>query len=203
DYREGDLDGDFYQTPYGLFSLAAQARAAGHEVKVFNLSAYRWDEVERVIARLDAPLFGMSCWTANRRGVGYAAEAIKRFHPDAHLVVGGPHAAPLAPEMLRHHPAIDTVTTGESDVTFLELVARLEHGEDMRGLAGAWYRTPEGIEQGPERNNLPRLDDLVAPQRYFDSHIFMTSRGCPWACTFCGAQSQWGRGFRAHSVPFV
>jgi tetratricopeptide (TPR) repeat protein len=37
----------------------------------------------------------------------------------------------------------------------------------------------------------------------FDTHIFMTSRGCPWACTFCGAESQWGRGFRANSVPYV
>src|SRR5205823_1787774 len=35
------------------------------------------------------------------------------------------------------------------------------------------------------------------------THILMTSRGCPWACTFCGAESQWGRGFRAHSVPYV
>jgi anaerobic magnesium-protoporphyrin IX monomethyl ester cyclase len=203
DYREGDLDGDFYQLPYGLLSLAAQARAAGHQVKVLNLSAYAWERVEEVIARLDAELFGMSCWTANRRGVGYAAEAIKRFHPQAHLVVGGPHAAPLAPEMLRHHPAIDTVTTGESDVTLLEIIGRLERGEGMRGLGGAWYRTEADIEEGPERHNLPRLDDLVSPQRYFDTHIFMTSRGCPWACTFCGAESQWGRGFRAHSVPFV
>jgi len=31
----------------------------------------------------------------------------------------------------------------------------------------------------------------------------MTSRGCPWSCTFCGAESSWGRGFRAHSVPYV
>ena len=31
----------------------------------------------------------------------------------------------------------------------------------------------------------------------------MTSRGCPWACTFCGAESSWGRGFRGHSVAYV
>src|SRR5258706_16423848 len=31
----------------------------------------------------------------------------------------------------------------------------------------------------------------------------MTSRGCPWACTFCGAESSWGRGFRGQSVPYV
>jgi tetratricopeptide (TPR) repeat protein len=31
----------------------------------------------------------------------------------------------------------------------------------------------------------------------------MTSRGCPWQCTFCGAETTWGRGFRGQSVPYV
>jgi radical SAM superfamily enzyme YgiQ (UPF0313 family) len=31
----------------------------------------------------------------------------------------------------------------------------------------------------------------------------MTSRGCPWQCTFCGAEATWGRGFRAHSIDYV
>ncbi len=31
----------------------------------------------------------------------------------------------------------------------------------------------------------------------------MTSRGCAWACTFCGAEATWGRGFRGQSVPYV
>src|SRR5262249_34172757 len=38
---------------------------------------------------------------------------------------------------------------------------------------------------------------------YFDTHILMTSRGCPWACTFCGAETSWGRGFRAQSIGYV
>jgi len=208
DYREGDLDGDFHQIPYGLLSLAAQAIRAGHQVKVLNLSAFAWSDVDQVVAALDAEVFGMSCWTANRRGVGYVAEAIRRHHPRAHVVVGGPHASPLPVDMLRHHGAIDTVTVSESELTFLELVDRLAASRDLVGLAGAVYRrggsrAEEAIEEGPHRANLENLDVLVAPQRYFDTHILMTSRGCPWACTFCGAESQWGRGFRGHSIPYV
>src|SRR5688572_16094165 len=96
EYREGDLDPDFYQTPYGLFSLGAQAIRAGHQVKILNLSAYPWAEVEQVLTNLGADLFGMSCWTANRRGVALAAKCIRQHHPDAHILVGGPHATPLA-----------------------------------------------------------------------------------------------------------
>ena len=43
EYREGDLDADFFQTPYGLFALGAQALRAGHQVKVINLSGLRVD----------------------------------------------------------------------------------------------------------------------------------------------------------------
>ncbi|MEO8904924.1 MAG: B12-binding domain-containing radical SAM protein, partial [Polyangiaceae bacterium] len=75
DYQAGDLDADFFQTPYGLFSLGAQALRAGHQVKVLNLSGFAWSKVEEVVASLDAELFGMSCWTSNRRGVALVASA--------------------------------------------------------------------------------------------------------------------------------
>src|SRR3954470_12435476 len=73
EYREGDLDPDFYQTPYGLFALGAAAMRSGHQVKVLNLSAYPWSKVDEILRELEADLYGMSCWTANRRGVAYAA----------------------------------------------------------------------------------------------------------------------------------
>jgi len=203
DYRAGDLDPDFYQTPYGLFSLGAQALRAGHQVKVMNLSAYAWREVDNVISKLEADLYGMSCWTANRRGVALAARAIRQHHPGAHIVVGGPHATPLATEMLRHVPEIDTVALGESEPAFLELVARLEMGQPTGGIAGTAYRKGGKVEIGGHREPVAELDSLASPHDYFDTHILMTSRGCPWACTFCGAETTWGRGFRGQSVPYV
>jgi radical SAM superfamily enzyme YgiQ (UPF0313 family) len=203
EYREGDLDPDFYQTPYGLFSLGAQAIRAGHHVKVLNLSAYPWSQVEDVIRQLDADLYGMSCWTANRRGVALAARSIREHHPRAHIVVGGPHATPLAAEMLQHVEEIDTVALGESEPAFLELIDRLQKGQPVTGIAGTAYRMSGRVELGGPQASIADLDSLASPQDYFDTHILMTSRGCPWACTFCGAETTWGRGFRGQSVPYV
>lgn len=203
DFEQGDLDADFYQTPYGLFTLGAQAIRAGHQVKVLNLSGFTWTQVEKVIAALEADLWGMSCWTANRRGVGLVAREIRRRYPRAHIVVGGPHATPLAIEMLEHHPEIDTVVLGEGEPTFLELIERLDRGEDPAGIAGTAYRAGIRVCLAPERGSVRDLDALAPPQDYFDTHILMTSRGCPWACTFCGAETTWGRGFRGNSVPYV
>jgi radical SAM superfamily enzyme YgiQ (UPF0313 family) len=203
EYAEGDLDADFFQTPYGLFALGAQALRAGHQVKVINLSGFAWPRVEEVVAALDAELFGLSCWTANRRGVALVARAIKRTHPRAHVVVGGPHATPLAKLMLAHHAEIDTISIGESETTFLELVDCLQSGQPATGLAGTAYRIGDRIEIGPERAAIEDLDTLASPHDWFDTHIVMTSRGCPWRCTFCGAETSWGRGYRGQSVQYV
>jgi anaerobic magnesium-protoporphyrin IX monomethyl ester cyclase len=203
EYREGDLDADFYQIPYGLLSIAAQAIRAGHQVKVLNLSAMTWPKVEEVLATLDADLYAMSCWTANRRGVALVAKAIRARRPKAPIVVGGPHASPFAKEILEHWPEVDVATIGESDHTFLEIVDRLGAGRSLRGLAGAAYRFEGRVEMGPSRASIEDLDTLASPHEHFDTHILMTSRGCPWACTFCGAENTWGRGFRGQSVPYV
>jgi anaerobic magnesium-protoporphyrin IX monomethyl ester cyclase len=202
-FRPGDLDADFHQTPYGLFSLGAQAIRAGHDVKVLNLSAYSWAKTKEVVSQLDAQLFGMSCWTANRRGVKLVSELIRETHPNAHVVVGGPHATPLAKELLEHYPAVDTVCTGESEESFMELVDRVRSNLDTRGIAGTFYRDGGQVSKGPPRGAIHELDGLESPHRHFATHIVMTSRGCPWQCTFCGAETTWGRGFRGQTIPYV
>ncbi len=203
DHEPGDLDPDFHQIPYGLLSLGAQALRAGHQVKLLNLSAFSWQQVEAVVRALPADIYGLSCWTANRRGVDLVSRCIRRFHPSAHVVVGGPHATPLAREVLQHYPAVDTVAVGESEETFLELCERLASGASTCGIAGTWYREHGEIKTGPARASIPDLDQLASPHDYFGTHIVMTSRGCPWQCTFCGAETTWGRGFRGRSVPRV
>ncbi len=202
-FRQQDLDPDFHQTPYGLFSLGAQALRAGHEAKVLNLSSFTWRQTCDTIRRLDADVFGLSCWTANRRGVDLVTRLIKECHPSAHVVVGGPHATPLAREVLEHYQAIDTVCVGESEEQFLELLERLETGKPADGIAGTLYRGADGVQSGPPRAAIANLDTLASPHDYFDTHIVMTSRGCPWQCTFCGAETTWGRGFRGQSIPYV
>jgi anaerobic magnesium-protoporphyrin IX monomethyl ester cyclase len=203
DYREGDLDADFHQTPYGLFALGAQAMRAGHSVKVINLSSYPWARVDEVLRAVDADLYGMSCWTANRRGVALVAARIRELRPTAPIVIGGPHATPLATEMLAHYPQIDLVSLGESDATFLDIIARIEAKEPLVGIAGTAYRDGGRAVTGPKRASIHDIDSLASPHDYFDTHIVMTSRGCPWACTFCGADTTWGRGFRGNSVGYT
>ena len=203
DYAEGDLDTDFYQIPYGLLSLAANSVRAGHQVKILNLSSYTWSSVEDILAQLSADVVGLSCWTANRRGVSLVAKAIKRLNPSTYVVVGGPHATPLARPLLENWQAIDCVVIGEGEATFLDLLSRLKDGKSVLDLPGALTRSAGDISDYSRRPAITKLDDLAGVHELFPTHIVMTSRGCPWNCTFCGAETSWGRGFRSLSIERV
>jgi tetratricopeptide (TPR) repeat protein len=187
----------------GLLSLAAQVRAAGHDVHVLNLFAFAWQDIETIIKATSADLFGLSCFTQNRRGTVMAADLIRRLHPRAHITVGGPHASTLPHELLTHCSAIDTVVIGEGEQTLMELISRIEDGNTTCKIAGTAWNTGAGPRSAGPRELIDNLDLLVPPARYFDDHIVLSARGCPWDCSFCASSALWGRGCRTHSAEYV
>ena len=197
------LAGDLIQAPYGLLSLAAQAIHAGHNVTVLNISNFPWPAVQLLIAHLDADIYGLSCVTANRRGVAMTADQIRRHHPSAHITVGGPHVSALPIEMLEHCRSIDTVVIGEGERTFLRIVQQLANGRPVQDLPGLAWRSAMGCRLRPPNNYIENLDELIPPTRYFRLRTLLTSRGCPMHCTYCCSSLMWGRQLRSHSVPYV
>jgi radical SAM superfamily enzyme YgiQ (UPF0313 family) len=200
---DATLSADLAQAPYGLLSLAAQAIRAGFRVTILNVADFPWPAVELLLGHLDAEVFGLSCLTANRRGVAMTARSIRRHHPRAHIVVGGPHVTALPLEMLRHVPEIDTAVVGEGEMTFLELLDRLAQGRAVAGIPGTVARSHGEIVCGAPREVVTDLDALASPADYFHLRTLLTSRGCPMHCTFCCSRLMWGRHLRLHSVGYV
>ncbi len=195
--------GDEMITPYGLLSLAAQAKRAGHEVTLLNLYAFSWRDVTKIVRCLPADLYGLSCFTSNRRGTLSVAQLIREMHPEAYVVVGGPHASALPGEMLEHGPAIDGVVIGEGEETFSELIDRLERGRPTEDIAGMALRNGKGVEVGPARKRIDDLDALASPYDYYDGYMILSARGCPGNCTYCGSPAMWGRKVRWHSAEYT
>lgn len=196
-------EGDFIQAPYGLLSLAAQALRSGLSVQTVNASNFTWPDIEILIRRLNADLFGLSCMTENRRGVAMVARLIRNIHPGSHIVVGGPHVTALPIETLRHVRAIDTVVVGEGEDTFLDIIRCLRENRPVQDIPGTAWRTSNGFRIGPPRARIADLDTLAPPSDYFDLHTLLTSRGCPMQCTFCSSKMMWGKKVRFHSAAYV
>jgi radical SAM superfamily enzyme YgiQ (UPF0313 family) len=197
------LSSDLIQAPYGLLSLAAQAIHAGHQVTVLNISNFPWPAVELLAAHLNADLYGFSCMTANRRGVAMTAELFRRYHPESHITVGGPHVTALPLQTLARCKAIDTVVTGEGEQTFLQMLEQLEDARPVEDLPGLAWRSSAGCHLRPPGAFIGNLDDLVPPANYFRLRTLLTSRGCPMSCTYCCSNLMWGRRLRSHSVEYV
>jgi len=198
-----NLRGDSEHIPIGLLSLAAQAKEAGHDARVLNLFTFAWPDIKQIIKETPADLFGLSCFTQNRRGTLLLADYIRHTQPKTHIAVGGPHASALPHEMLAHCDAINTIIIGEGEQTLLELINRLKAGEKTQGIAGTAWNTLDGPRSAGARTLIDNLDSLTPPSRYFDDHIVLSARGCPWDCSFCASSSIWGRGCRTHSAAYV
>jgi radical SAM superfamily enzyme YgiQ (UPF0313 family) len=197
------LSGDILHIPCGLLSLAALAQRAGHTVAVLNLFTFAWDRIIDIITTRRADFFGLSCFTANRRGTLALAGLIRELQPQAHIAVGGPHATALPAEMLTHCTAIDTVLIGEGEATFARLLGELAKGTAACGIPGTAYRSRGRVLIAPPQPRIDDLDGLAPACDVAADHIIITSRGCPWDCSFCASTCIWGKKVRALSLESV
>src|SRR4029077_11186068 len=112
-------------------------------------------------------------------------------HLGVPIVVGGHHAQAL-PEYILSNPNVDAICTGEGEIALLELVRRMEAGEDIRTIPGMWVKQDGEIHRndlGPLENDLDRLP-FPEKQLWWEYGCFkdnlevFTGLGCPFKCTF-------------------
>ncbi len=110
--------------------------------------------------------------------------------------VGGYHAI-LAPEEFENVEGVDGICIGEGEYPTLELMQKMEKGEDYTGIPSWWFIKDGKTIKNPVRPLIENLDDLPFPDfDLFDyknlestktnSAIIILSRGCLYNCTYCG-----------------
>ncbi|TMA47934.1 MAG: B12-binding domain-containing radical SAM protein [Deltaproteobacteria bacterium] len=113
------------------------------------------------------------------------------------IIVGGHHAQAL-PDYVLANPHVDMVCVGEGELALLELVRRMERGEDITTIPTLWVKRAGQIHQnalGPLENDLDRFP-FPEKQLWWEYGCFrdnleiFTGRGCPFKCTFCNIHYQ-------------
>jgi len=123
------------------------------------------------------------------------------------VVVGGTHCTFLPDEALQH---AEFVVRGEGEFAFQELVDAIKAGEGFEKIQNLSYWQDGRTVHNPERPKISNLDVNPIP----DYHLITgwkpgsvvsiaTSRGCPFACTFCSVPGMYGHAFRTHSIDRV
>lgn len=201
-YREFDL----YLPPIGLGYIAAVLEQGGHEVKILDLSMDKWRDEE--INNYD--LVGISSLTPTYPRALKIAKRIRSLNPTLPLVIGGPHAS-----FLDNHAfdVFDYAVRKEGEYTFLELVNSIERGFDVKDILGITYKDNGKVIYNPERPFIKNLDEIPFPARHLFKHkvkgcmkirgefvtSVVSSRGCPFACSFCSTSMLTGMLWRARS----
>jgi radical SAM superfamily enzyme YgiQ (UPF0313 family) len=144
-----------------------------------------------------APVIGLSCMANLLPFTMLAMRALRRRYPDRTLVLGGVGTKAVEEKVLARAPWIDVICRGEAERTGPELLAALGRGGDLAGVRGISFRRDGRIVHTPDRERITNLDSIPFPafQRVdlprYAGYGMMTSRGCPYPCTFCSVAPVW------------
>lgn len=158
-----------------------------------------WQEVRQTLRRTNPDLVGLSIWTTYAASTFRIAQISKELYPERPVMMGGPHATVKADEIFRICPHVDYVIRGEGEQATLELVDYLANGHgDPASIRGLSYRQDGQIHHTPAREKYRVLDAFSFPDRSLlmnentytpeDMGLIMTSRGCPYSCTYCATE---------------
>lgn len=160
-----------------------------------------WGEARKVIKDFNPDAVGISIWTTFAASAFHLAKIVKEINPACPVIMGGPHATVKADEILKISQDVDYVVRGEGEVTTVELITHLEGGgTGINSIRGLSYRDGGVIRQTPRRESSKDLDMFPFPDRTIlmnvskynseDAGLIMTSRGCPYGCTYCSTDTR-------------
>jgi tRNA A37 methylthiotransferase MiaB len=186
-----------------------------------------WDSLARDLLAVSPDIVGISnLFRENTEEALEAAALVRRLLPDATIVIGGPNASALPDYLLQRSPAIDMACVGDGEHCMAGVVEWAQGKRELSDVPNLVYRTPDGIARSTVTSSPQELDELgaidyglVRLERYFtwERHGVMsrnkfgyrgaeravslvTSRGCPYKCSFCSIHIHAGRKYRRYSV---
>ncbi|MFX1606802.1 MAG: B12-binding domain-containing radical SAM protein, partial [Promethearchaeota archaeon] len=219
-YSKCDINSSFNYTspPLGLGYIASYLREYGnHEVKIHDglLQHSRVPDFAETLSIYSPTVVGISGQTTpSIYDVYQTAKMVKNHDPAILVVVGGAHVTFQDKQVLEECPEIDVVVRGEGEITMNTLLERIDHHQSYNRVLGTTIRNGSNIIRNSDAPYIANLDDLPFPAydildlpRYFPRGkritSMITSRGCPYQCTFCSSSRITGKRWRGRSPESV
>lgn len=202
----------------GLAYIASTLEKHGHEVRIVEGMAeiITLEEIGTIAESFD--IVGITSVTFLALLSHRLAQAVKERNKTIPVVMGGPHASVATEEVLRDEN-IDYVVVGEGENPFLELVEALEAKRCTESIKGIAYRKDSKVILTAPGSVMSDLDDIPLPARHLlPMHLYrssevrarrhpalhmMSTRGCPYNCTFCSNRVMHRCKLRLHSAERV
>jgi radical SAM superfamily enzyme YgiQ (UPF0313 family) len=199
--------------PLSLGYLGAVCEKNGHEVNVIDCQAERLEpeDFRKRISQTNADIVGITSTTLTYKSALKIANVTKEELPNCTAVLGGCHVTFWDENALKECPSLDIIVRREGEITFIDLLEKLQNKSSLNGVLGITFRKSSGeIAKNEDRPFMENLDSLPFPAfhlfpletfRRVGKIIFplSTSRGCVYWCDFCTAVRMFGRKYRMRS----
>jgi radical SAM superfamily enzyme YgiQ (UPF0313 family) len=189
-----------------------------HHVEILDAQVEQLDytRLEGRLKHIAFDVVGITVMTLTLIDVIRTIDLVKKTNPECKVVVGGPHVH-LFPEEMLNITGVDFAVIGEGEVALVRLLENINDYDALREIKGLVYKDDKGqlFNNGP--SPIQDLDSLSFPARHLTPYekynsllakrtpvtTLITSRGCPFKCTFCDRPHFGGKGFRAMSAKRV
>lgn len=193
----------FVLPPMGIAYIGSVLRDKGHSVRIadFNVTNEKVD-----FSQFD--VVGISSDTSRYKSSLLLAKEAK--NAGCSVVMGGPHVSYQDEEVLSTG-LCDYVVRSEGEETMLELLDAMQGG-DVRAVRGLSYLNGAAVHRTGPRDFIQDMDSLVPARDLLDMKAYrhlemakrkmtsvLTSRGCPFSCSFCCSTEFSGRKWRTRS----
>ncbi|MFP4487147.1 MAG: B12-binding domain-containing radical SAM protein [Campylobacterales bacterium] len=200
---EEDSEDIGFKPPLGILYIATYLKEKMKDrvnVSVLDCIAEQLNIEKSVkkIVDLNPHVVGISAWTDFWYPACELGRKIKELMPNVRIVYGGPHVAIYPHEtLLQNHT--DAIILGDGEEPFYKYVASFLNTEAIDKKSGIYLKEdlnnekkyPFYIEKDLDR--LPIPDRELLDVKKYSSILFknsysstmITSRGCPFKCTFC------------------
>jgi len=200
--RYGDEVERELHVPLGCLYLTRALENAGFKVDFRDYQLCPGDDPFGMTAFLSfvedpAPAIGLSCMANLLPFTILAMKALNDRYPDRALVLGGVGTKSVEDRILRRFPWVDIIARGEGELTGPDLVNALRSGHDLSAVRGISYRSNGSVSHNPDRERIRDLASIPFPAfekvdlTKYAGYGMMTSRGCPYPCTFCSVAPVW------------
>jgi len=204
-------------SPLGLAYLASYLREKAcsdfYEIKIFDANIMRVENknVLEKVREISPDIVGIHLNVALAWNGIKLTKLIKKEFPNILTCIGGPIVSSNPKKTLNASDA-DIAIIGEGEISFLEIC----ESKNLKEIKGIAYKKNNKVIFNEPRPLIKDIDDIPfpaydllpdfkiykSPARKTPVGPIITSRGCPYNCTFCSS-SVFGKKFRAHSPRYV
>lgn len=220
---------DVYCTPIplGLMYLSSYFKEKGgsHSIKILDGRAENIRDAKRYIEIMSdyrPDIVGISAMHHEAEASRQLATVIKKINKNCVVIIGGAYPTSDYESCLKHRN-IDFAVIGEGEETFYEFIDCLENNMPFDNIKGIAYRKNSNIIFNGWREPIKDLNTIPYPDySQIDINLYfygsrpvltnpvywkkrgvniITSRGCPYHCTYC--HNIFGKKIRFRSVENV